>query len=190
MDRGIQISIICPWCGIAREDMVHLFWDCYLADIVWLSLKEWLGINFNSLLAGEFCIDRIFSLNIMQGARSYWHIFAAAALWTIWKIRNVSVFQNKRLNNKEISRQLKFTAYSWARTLKGNFLNSHGLVNLWDVNPVACLRIHMVNRKDYFVNLMLSSHDFVGFTDGSLTLGPNDNLSAGIGGVLYNKKKR
>lgn len=126
----------------------------------------------------------------MQGARVYWQIFAAAALWIIWKTRNACVFQNVKTSKEGISRQLKFTAYSWSRTLKGNFLNSHGLLSLWEINQVACLIIHLINRKDYVLNLMFSNYDLVGYTDGSLVPGPNDNFTAGMGGVLYNAKRK
>lgn len=70
VERGLQISNKRPWCGITIEDVVHLFWDSYLANMTWSILKEWLGVNLNPLLVNNFCIDRIFSLYTMKGLES------------------------------------------------------------------------------------------------------------------------
>lgn len=94
--RGIHINPICFCCGLALEDVNHLFWDCYLTDLAWGIIKDWLGINFINYTFQYLRIEHLFNLKIDENVKKYWHTFASATLWTIWKKRNDLVFINIR----------------------------------------------------------------------------------------------
>lgn len=185
----MSISTVCAWCGMANEDISHLFWDCDLADSVWEICKSWVGLPRSHLQRHSFSLESLFNFNPGVAIKRYWPTFAAASLWTIWIARNDYIFNNRRKSNEELAFVLKSTVFKWMRSF--NWLPSHigGMQHIWDLNPIGMLKLHIVNRKDTFLNIIFSKYDYVGFTDGSWLEGYNKIITAGIGGILFNQKR-
>lgn len=131
---GMQISVMCPLSGSAEEDLVHLFWDCYLADVVWKLLEEWLGINLIPLFCSDFNLDHIFNINIIPDIRTYWKVFTSEALWVIWRVRNECIFRNVKKEKKAITFLLKSTVFKRMGMRQGINLRAKGISGLWDIN--------------------------------------------------------
>lgn len=173
---------------MAIEDLNHLFWDCYLADIVWSITKVWLGVNFNNYSLHYFSIDHLLNLKMESNVKKYWYIFAAASLWIIWKSRNDCVFNNIRKTKDDITFMIKSVSYSWMSILDWVPKPAKGIYKLWDLNPIGFLKVQVVNQKDCLLNVIFSNSNFVAFTDGSWALN-HGNIAAGIGGVLFNTNR-
>lgn len=72
-----------------------------------------------------------------------------------------------------------------ARGWVSNFYN--GLESIWVANPIGYLKIQAINKKDALLKILHDNYDLVGFTDGSWSMGQNQILEAGQGGILYDK---
>ena len=85
-------SDICCRCALKVENIPHLLWDCTLTRRFLLSLKHKLRARFPSFIGGKF----FWIFGIMPKCMSGFVVFSLWlrywALWTIWQMRNHSMF--------------------------------------------------------------------------------------------------
>jgi hypothetical protein len=88
--RGIIPHNLCPRCNLHGETMLHCLRDCELVKIVWRS------IGFS---APEFFLENDHYAWIQGNLRASSMFMYLAAVWCIWRARNMLCFNNEATNN-------------------------------------------------------------------------------------------
>lgn len=180
-----MISTAFAWCGLYQEDQNHLFW----ASTTWNFLCSWLSIGQIKLPNDSFDLFSMFSFNLDKDLAKHWRTFAASSLWTIWRTRNECNFQNTRASTCNVELLLKSTAHKWIKLSEGNSISYNGLDNIWDLNPLGYIKLHILKSRDILMSMLESMYDLVGFTDGAWSHNVKGLPKAGIGGIVYKNKK-
>lgn len=96
--RGVHFSpdqLRCVWCGQVEECCSHILLTCPFSSRVWGYVLKWWGISWCSpcslssfMLAWDGC---------PFGGIIYkrWLIVCATSLWSLWLVRNETVFNSK-----------------------------------------------------------------------------------------------
>lgn len=123
--RNLSDSDICPRCMAAREDMDHLLRGCSKAKTIWIMLKgiNWWHCSNNKTLA-DWIKTNMKSKD--QLATIKWLLIFLTALWTIWKERNKTVFDNlsspPHITTGSIFKQAQETQTTFNNILHPNYL--------------------------------------------------------------------
>jgi hypothetical protein len=72
------------------ESIHHLFFDCCVVKRLWTELSECLSLN------GEWSYEAVASLWLANKKHMLSNVIFAAALWCLWKLRNMICFQGGR----------------------------------------------------------------------------------------------
>jgi len=95
--RGFNINQACPLCLGNIESIEHLFKDCQMVKKVWdlAATHRWLPFVFSPTGCHNFShyINKIYSSHNSKLEQKFSFI-----LWSIWKSRNVIVFNNGIFN--------------------------------------------------------------------------------------------
>eukprot|EP00249_Psilotum_nudum_P010302 c22461_g1_i2 orf=3-665(-) len=91
----IDISGLCPWCRVAKETIIHLFWACPAVRNFWSSIRMQLAMVF-----GKIKIETHMVLigRVKQQPEDFnfcWHLIRAVCTAALWTIRNKYIFQQK-----------------------------------------------------------------------------------------------
>lgn len=85
---GVQVNNCCLFCGFKNEDIMHLFFSCWWAKVLWNRL----GITFPVLeitgYSKEWFWD-LFELHNISNVRKI-----MVTLWAIWTNRNIILHEN------------------------------------------------------------------------------------------------
>ena len=103
-------------CG-ARETVDHILFECPVATVVWILIKDVCGL----LRASTNCTDLVEILTHRKVTRfgSLFLFLCAGALWAIWKTRNDWVFEDKLLQNPvELIYKTRALLLSWKMLLR------------------------------------------------------------------------
>jgi len=91
-DKGVKCPTSCVHCLTENEDAVHLLFDCPAAIQVWQVFGLWQDIQ-QAIIHENSATDIVFyllqRLTLEQSQRF------AATVWSIWKRRNLKVWENK-----------------------------------------------------------------------------------------------
>jgi len=97
---GIVTSHTCKFCNNLPESFAHLFFNCSYSRYIWACCKLKLGLTQQVLLYEE--------ASLLQGyfrSRTKSNILArlvmAAAVWQLWKERNIRIFAQKYLTQTQ-----------------------------------------------------------------------------------------
>ncbi|KAK1361049.1 hypothetical protein POM88_045523 [Heracleum sosnowskyi] len=170
-------SSLCSLCLTCEETIDHLFWECMCSKNCWRSILDWWGHSnknaFNSL--SEMWSSIYWYSH--PSLKKVWHMVIVATLWTMWLVRNETIFRNQKFNLGTTTFLIKLRVKEWA--LAVDLINKDTLA-WWDLNPVGSITRSEILRKQ---TLLLSGHEFIGFIDGSWRI-KNGVVQAGIGGLL------
>lgn len=109
----------------------------------------------------------------------------SAALWTIWLGRNEIYFQDTAVDPITLIKLVKIRSFKWiVATVE---INSD-LELLWNVNPVGAYLLYSKHASKEGPNFW--NVDYIGFVDGAWKKDVNNNIVAGIGGLLMNWQKQ
>lgn len=98
--RGISIDPICSKCGQAEETLEHVLRDCSWTSFFWqASVLRLQSSPQSHLISLEKWI-----LDFVQGHTTEVVEVFVSHLWTIWKARNLQIFQQKMLSHLECFR--------------------------------------------------------------------------------------
>jgi len=92
-------DVTCLFC-CETESVHHLFFDCVVATQLWKILSTVLNANLGGSL------DEIGKYWLSNRKHCVTNIFTAAALWSIWKLRNNLCFQRNGWKSMEILYQM------------------------------------------------------------------------------------
>jgi hypothetical protein len=108
-----------PLCGVESETDFHLFLYCTVAKQVWIEVFAWLKVPF-SFPHNLFSIFNCFLCAGDPKASKGRLMICCAAVWTIWKFRNSTVFDNGTgsIQFRKLVEGVKVTSWKWwlART--------------------------------------------------------------------------
>lgn len=107
-DKGVQCPTQCVTCTSDIEDLAHLIFECPFATRVWNMTGFWHTIHdalgtTASTIKDIFLLVEILTIEQRQ-------IFAAT-LWSLWKHRNLKVWEMSQMNRKTIQYGFSFEAF-------------------------------------------------------------------------------
>jgi len=91
-DKGVQCPTHCVSCDSSQEDMAHLFFHCSFAVQVWRFAGLWSHIQ--NVIA-TFVPVTYMIFNLLETLPTEQKQTLAAMVWSIWKHRNLKVWENK-----------------------------------------------------------------------------------------------
>jgi hypothetical protein len=104
----------CVGCVGSLETPLHLFLHCPNVIMIWYEIFRWLGIMIvippTLTMFFEVFRGSAKNIKIRKGFLMVWH----AALWTIWKSRNGTIFANGSFNPREIVDEIKVLSWKWS----------------------------------------------------------------------------
>jgi hypothetical protein len=138
--RGVMFtggSSACVMCGVGAETEHHLFLACPFAWKIWMLVCSWFGVV--EVILGSLCsFLECFLKSISRGKKSrqgillVWH----AVLWSLWRVRNEKIFQQKGNNVGEVLERIKRISWDWLLAKKAN---TPCMYYEWVVNPNYCI---------------------------------------------------
>ncbi|WOH15395.1 hypothetical protein DCAR_0934933 [Daucus carota subsp. sativus] len=171
----LKFSPNCSLCGIEEESRAHLFWNCYLVRKVWIVFLDWWSLNRN-VMNGHGDLFLLFRCLKGVALREAWHTSVIALLWTIWLARNERIFSKQDWNEEKLVWLIKIRAFEW---LLAAGKMARGLESLWKVNPRgSCL---LFNKKHKGRDFIWCNTNFIGYSDGSWKLLPDNSVRCGVG---------
>lgn len=110
LDKGVNCSSLCVMCEESYEDASHVLFDCPRARKVWqdsLLLSKVNSVMWCNNTAAEF----IFAL-LQELSHDQAELFASV-LWSLWKSRNLRLWQNVRETSQAILECAKQILANW-----------------------------------------------------------------------------
>lgn len=93
--RSIDLSsILCPCCGEAQEDVVHLFLKCSLAKESWQKFAKWVDISIPNFDSIDLLFTWVDDFTAGNFRRLIMDSMCVTLIWVLWTYRNVLVFGN------------------------------------------------------------------------------------------------
>ncbi|WZZ14205.1 hypothetical protein YC2023_107294 [Brassica napus] len=111
--RGIHIDPMCSVCGLARESICHMLFQCPRASEVWKLSKLPLppaGFSNNSVFLN---MHYLISCSHKRGLDPKLQLAFPWILWHIWKARNLLCFEKINLSAAEIISKAMDEASMW-----------------------------------------------------------------------------
>jgi hypothetical protein len=127
---------LCFWCQSEVESEIHLFMTCPVAVEVWIAIYSWLGLH--TAVPGIVCLSIQtfgFPFNCKKRAKGLMLIWQTVT-WCLWKARNASIFEGKKVEINEIVDAIKFRSLDWFRVRKHD---SVCIPYEWEKFPLLCL---------------------------------------------------
>ncbi|XP_058726241.1 uncharacterized protein LOC131597567 [Vicia villosa] len=107
------VSVNCPFCESQEENLMHLFFECSVVKHLWNRIFVWLGAG-QFLSLADF---RSFSA-IQEKAKSgiikeKMNIVWISTIWSLWKMRNLMVFENNLYSFDWVFNNVLFFSWRW-----------------------------------------------------------------------------
>lgn len=128
-------DLSCVMCGLLLEDSNHLFIYCEVAMRVWEAVFAWLQLPFSlphNLLSILLFLTHNRGKKLRKGLCMIWN----GVVWTIWRRRNLVLFDNGGRGVAEIIDEIKVTTWKWwiSQTKVPN-----SLLYEWQMEPILCM---------------------------------------------------
>ena len=115
------MSISPGWCVMCKNDNEsadHLFLHCPLAQRVWSYVLQKFKVSWvlpqgvNQLIEADFMMHRDKKTNLL------WSLVIHAVLWSLWKERNLRIFEEKEGSLANIIEAVYYWVALWASVHK------------------------------------------------------------------------
>ncbi|XP_014622273.1 uncharacterized protein LOC114383946 [Glycine soja] len=121
----------CPLCGSHQEEAGHLFFHCKLTNGLWWESMRWKRV-VGPLAASPTAHYTQFCDGFGAGKnQNRWHRWWIALTSSIWKNRNLLIFQGKRFETPKVMEDALFLLWSWLKSRDKNLCTSF---NYWSSN--------------------------------------------------------
>lgn len=97
------------------ENALCKFLLCHPAWFVWTEILNWWGVKWVTPHSISLLFQWWSSWTIKKKKKRIWDCIPLAVLWSMWKMRNEWVFQNKRLNWIELVDLIKVRVALWVK---------------------------------------------------------------------------
>ncbi|KAK1394091.1 hypothetical protein POM88_013147 [Heracleum sosnowskyi] len=154
--KGNLILSKCLICHNSDETQDHIFWGCEYATWAWHFVEVWWEVKVSK---NNFWSS--FHKFKSPSVKAAWGIVLAATLWTIWLLRNQTVFENNKLGRKALEDLLLLRTLHWCESVK---LLDQSQSSIWASNPAGLI---LSNSKTIKKNLWTKNSSLMGFIDGS-----------------------
>lgn len=111
-----QHQALCKFCGLCLESLNHSLLHCHPAWSTWCKILCWWGIQWSTPPNLEALFLWWLSCKTKKSLKVIWNCIPFAILWSIWKMRNEFIFQNKPLNWEELADLIKLRVAFWVKT--------------------------------------------------------------------------
>ncbi|KAE8665156.1 XS domain-containing / XS zinc finger domain-containing protein-related-like protein isoform 1 [Hibiscus syriacus] len=110
--RGVLeiVDCACPFCKREIESPSHLFFTC---SVVWSLWNKFLNFWEVSSVFHDNTQSFLLAWDDLVSYSSIWSFIPGVVLWTIWKVRNVIVFEGGLLDQIDLFFMARFTLASW-----------------------------------------------------------------------------
>ncbi|XP_071709175.1 uncharacterized protein [Rutidosis leptorrhynchoides] len=128
--RGIDIDDSgCCFCDETFEDAYHLFLHCDTSKQIWSKISLWSNLSLPSWPSMANLWAWIDGVPILHNKRLITSIVIFATLWSIWRLRNCTIFKDKSFRKCHVIDSIVVTSYNWisARAHKKNCNWNHWL---------------------------------------------------------------
>ncbi|XP_076901498.1 uncharacterized protein LOC143555919 [Bidens hawaiensis] len=121
MKRHVGVNIVaCPLCGDHEETVEHLFVACGFAQVIWTVVAQWCKIQ--DMFA--FSYKDILDIHKYEKRSVKWKKVVNAinitTIWSIWKARNDTVFENKEALIQRTIGEIKAISFLWVKARSKN----------------------------------------------------------------------
>ncbi|KAJ0575244.1 putative RNA-directed DNA polymerase [Helianthus annuus] len=119
--RNINIpSVLCALCGSTSESVDHLLISCQYAQLVWTAISLWVKIPLpRYLLSLVELLEHIESYCSSKEKKKALYLVAAATCWTLWRIRNNLIFNQKTTHVSRAVGDVKALSFLWMKARAG-----------------------------------------------------------------------
>ncbi|WJX96923.1 hypothetical protein P8452_78057 [Trifolium repens] len=103
---------------------------------VWYALTKWLGIYL--IVPSNISLSFAMWANCVTNKKqkAVMCLIWSAFMWTLWRVRNDLVFNNKVINIEEIVDRIKLVSWQW---FIGRLAKSPCLLYEWEWSPIDCM---------------------------------------------------
>ena len=135
--RGISVpSPSCSFCRSDLEGADHILVSSSLARTVWDWVQKWcVGDPIIHSKVGEI-LEYAKRWGRCSKRRSMFTVICYGVFWTLWKTRNVRVFQNRLASSSMIIDEILSLVFLWFKH-RGKLGNCNW--SLWCMSPFNCL---------------------------------------------------
>jgi len=109
-DKGVQCPLDCVTCEGPLEDIQHVFFDCTFAVQVWIRVGLWSEVQ-HAYNHGSSADVSIFLL-LQKLSRVQSQQFAAL-LWSLWKHRNLRLWQGENETIAHVVNRAQYLMEDW-----------------------------------------------------------------------------
>ncbi|XP_076927157.1 uncharacterized protein LOC143590618 [Bidens hawaiensis] len=112
--RNILISNrSCLLCDSGEETIDLITSSCYIATMVWESIKRWCKVHSNFGLSARDLLEWYNSVGLGNREKEAFHGIVVIACWRLWKARNDKKFEGKEVKIEEIIGDIKSLGFLW-----------------------------------------------------------------------------
>ncbi|CAJ2647839.1 unnamed protein product [Trifolium pratense] len=108
-----QQQTSCVLCDLTMESSIHLFLHCVCSSKVWYDIMKWLGLVVIIPPNLAFSFGLVVGCGKNKRSRECLALIWNSLMWTIWKVRNDAVFNNKEVVIEDVVDQVKTQSWKW-----------------------------------------------------------------------------
>ncbi|OIT36921.1 hypothetical protein A4A49_63652, partial [Nicotiana attenuata] len=103
---GIQVNLMCVFCGQEEELLEHLFFECSYTSSIWKRLLNWMGIQRQIQTWEEELQWVTYQARKKKGIGNIISAVFGMLLHSIWRDRNAIRFQSGCTSAEQICREI------------------------------------------------------------------------------------
>ena len=94
-------QLMCCMCNKEHESIEHLFFSCDFAwHLWWFWLMKW-NVFWVSPNNQKLFFEVWMGVKLRKESKKHWYIAFFVVIWTIWRCRNICIFENKVIRQQE-----------------------------------------------------------------------------------------
>jgi len=136
--KGVQLQHnLCDLCGTHEETIVHLFFSCRVAQMVWNMCDRWLRVCNVHHINPRANFNHFHLANLNSRQNLAWRGMWLATIGEIWNHRNGVIFKQRKVDPIEIFSHAQMVAWVW---MKHKIPTTSFSYSDWILSPFTCLK--------------------------------------------------
>ncbi|PWA75409.1 RNA-directed DNA polymerase, eukaryota, Reverse transcriptase zinc-binding domain protein [Artemisia annua] len=112
----VGVEAICSICGEDNESVEYLFTSCWVAMLVWNHICSWTRVQCFFAFSFRDLIEVHEHVGLKGKAKKVFQGIIFLSCWVIWRARNKSKFEGKKVKIEEIISDIKSIGFLWVRS--------------------------------------------------------------------------